>query len=101
MSSITNLTPAPAALPSLNLHAHGHKKGVHGQADDSAGATSATQASAGSTQNLFSRLLQSLETVMGVQLSTAASAAPRAGANAGAAAPAAATLSAANISIKA
>ena len=84
MSSIANL---PSALPSLNLHAHVHKRGVHAQTIDDSGVGTAAQAST-ETQSLFGRLLQSIEKVIGAKLNTAASAAPRAG------------LSAANIDIK-
>ncbi len=87
MSSIANLTSAPSALPSLNLHAHGHKRGVHAQSIDDSGVGTAAQSSTGA-QSLFGRLLQSIEKVIGVKLSTAAGAAPRAG------------LSGANINIK-
>jgi hypothetical protein len=71
MSSISNLTSAASALPTLNIHAHGHKKGSPaGSADDSSSSTAA-QAPAGTAQNLFGTLLQSLEQVIGLQPSTA------------------------------
>ena len=82
MSSIANLSSAPSAVPPGNLHLHGHKKGSHvGSIDDSSSDTAA-QLPVGAAQNLFSRMLQSLEQVIGVQLSaptptaTAATAAP-------------------------
>jgi hypothetical protein len=78
MSSVANLTSAPSALPSLNLHAHAHKRGVHAQTIDDTGVGTAAQASTGA-QSLFGRLLQSIEKVIGVKLNTSASAAPRAG----------------------
>jgi hypothetical protein len=74
MSSISNLTSAASALPTLNIHTHGHKKGSHvGSADDSSSNTAA-QAPAGTVQNLFGTLLQSLEQVIGLQPSTATAA---------------------------
>jgi len=84
MSSIANLTSTPA-LPQLNTHPHGHKKGSHvASADDSGSNDSNTAAPVpvGTQQNLFGSLLQSLEQVIGVQLSgtapsgTAAAATP-------------------------
>src|SRR5229473_5116392 len=71
MSLIPNLTSASSALPTLNIHTHGHKKGSHvGSPDDSTSSSSA-QAPAGSVQNLFGTLLQSVEQVIGLQLSPA------------------------------
>jgi hypothetical protein len=86
MLPIPNLTSASSALPTLNIHAHGHKKGSHvGSPDDSTSSSSA-QAPAGSVQNLFGTLLQSVEQVIGLQLSPAkpAAAATTAAAGAGA-----------------
>jgi hypothetical protein len=74
MSSIANLTSTPA-LPQLSTHAHGHKKGSHvASADDSDSNDSNTAAPVpvGTQQNLFGSLLQSLEQVIGVQLSATA-----------------------------
>src|SRR5260370_31133194 len=71
MSLIPNLTSASSALPTLNIHTHGHKKGSYvGSPDDSTSSSSA-QAPAGSGQNLFGTLLQSVEQVIGLQLSAA------------------------------
>jgi hypothetical protein len=75
MSAVTNLSSvSPAALPPINLHGHGHKHGSHVESTDaSADSTSNDalgQAPAGSTQNLFGTLLQSLEQVIGLQPST-------------------------------
>ena len=64
MSSIPNLTSASSALPPLNIHAHGHKKGSHVGSSDDSGSNSA--APAGTVQNLFGNLLQSLEQVIGL-----------------------------------
>jgi hypothetical protein len=77
VSSITNLTSAPSALPLGNIQPHGHKKGSHVQSTaDSDSATAAT-ATAGAAQNPFGSLLQSLEQAIGVQFgATAPAAAP-------------------------
>jgi hypothetical protein len=77
MSVIANLGSAAAALPTLNPHLHGHKKGSHVQsADDSSGSSGSTaQVPAGLQQNLFGSLLNSLEQVIGVQTPTPATAA--------------------------
>jgi len=75
MSSIANLTSTPAALPPLNIHPHGHKKGAHAESADDSGSSTAAQVPVGTQQNLFGTLLQSLEQVIGVQLSAAAPAA--------------------------
>jgi len=84
MSSIPNLTSASSALPTINIHAHGHKKGsLVGSTGDSS-SSSAAQAPAGSVQNLFGTLLQSLEQVIGLQLSPAKPAATASTAAAGA-----------------
>ena len=86
MLPIPNLTSASSALPTLAIHTHGHKKGSHvGSPDDSTSSSSA-QAPSGSVQNLFGTLLQSVEQVIGLQLSAAkpAAAATTAAAAAGA-----------------
>jgi hypothetical protein len=94
MSLIPNLTPASSALPTLNIHTHGHKKGSHvGSPDDSTSSSSA-QAPAGSVQNLFGTLLQSVEQVIGLQLSPAKPAAAAATAATAAAAAGAGTTAA-------
>jgi hypothetical protein len=76
MSVIANLSSAAAALPTLNPHLHGHKKGSHVQsADDTSGSSDGTaQVPAGVQQNLFGSLLNSLEQVIGVQATTPAAA---------------------------
>lgn|SRR5712671_3695372 len=71
MSLIPNLTSASSALPTLNIHTHGHKKGSHVGSPDDSTSSSAAQAPAGSVQNLFGTLLQSVEQVIGLQLSPA------------------------------
>jgi hypothetical protein len=104
MSSIPNLTSASSALPSLSIHTHSHKKGSHVESADDSGSNSAAQAASGSVQNLFGRLLQSLEQVVGLQLSaakpaaTAATAATAAAATTGAGASATSSASAATAS---
>ncbi len=80
MSLIPNLTSAASGLPPLNIHTHGHKKGSHAGSADDSGSNSAAQAPAGTVQNLFGTLLQSLEQVIGVQTSSAKPAATAAAA---------------------
>ena len=87
-SSIASLSSAPSALSSITAHSHGHKKGlrVESKSSDSDG-DAMTPVPAGTQQNLFSSMLQSLEQVIGVQPATAAStsaAAPAGSAAAGA-----------------
>ena len=93
MSSIANLTSAPAALPQFNFHPHGHKKGSQVVSADDSDSSSSTAAPvpAGTQKNLFGSLLQSLEQVIGVQLSAAAPAAATSAAAAPATAAAAAS----------
>jgi hypothetical protein len=69
MSSIPNLTSASSALPPLNFHTHGHKKGSHVGSTNDSGSNPAGQVPVATVQNLFGTLLQSLEQVIGVQLS--------------------------------
>jgi len=80
MSLIPNLTSAASGLPPLNIHTHGHKKGSHVGSADESGSDVAAQAPAGSVQNLFGKLLQSLEQVIGLQTSSAKPAATAAAA---------------------
>src|SRR5579863_8216722 len=75
MSAVTNLSSvSPSALPPVNLHGHGHKHGSHVESTDASQDSTSNnalgQAPAGSTQNLFGTLLQSLEQVIGLQPST-------------------------------
>ena len=74
MSSISNLSSAPAVLPALNLHPHGHKKGPHVDSTNDSSNDTAAQGPAGAAQNLFGKLLQSLEQVIGLNLTTATAA---------------------------
>ena len=75
MSAVTNLSSvSPAALPPVNLRGHGHKHGSHVESTDASNDSTSNdalgQAPAGSTQNLFGSLMQSLEQVIGLQPST-------------------------------
>jgi BRCT domain type II-containing protein len=95
MSSLASLSSAPSALSSITAHSHGHKKGsrVDSTSGDSEG-DAMTPVPAGTQQNLFSSMLQSLEQVIGVQPAapaTAAAAAPAASTTAGSTAAAAPT----------
>jgi|SRR5450755_1814719 hypothetical protein len=74
MSLIANLSSAPSALPPVNVHPHGHKRGSHIESTGDSGSDTAAQIPAGAAQNLFGSLLQSLEQVIGVQPTTAAAA---------------------------
>jgi hypothetical protein len=58
---------AATALPAVNIHSHGHghKKGLDALTDSSS--STAAQSPAGSTQNMFGSLLNSLEQVIGMQ----------------------------------
>jgi hypothetical protein len=98
MSSIANLGAASAALPQLNVHPHGHKKGLDALSTDLSSSDSTAQLPVPAAKNLFSNLLQSLEQVIGLQSTPAspAAAAPGTGITAAAsAATAAASTSAA------
>src|ERR1700722_7650924 len=67
MSSIANLGAASAALPQLNVHPHGHKKGgLDALSTDLTSSGSTAQLPVPAAQNLFSNLLQSLEQVIGL-----------------------------------
>ena len=76
MSSIANLGTAPSAPAAVNIHPHSHKHGSHVQSlddsDNDSGSDTAAQIPAGTAQNVFGSLLQSLEQVIGVQWSGAA-----------------------------
>ena len=74
MSSIANLGAASAALPQLNIHPHGHKKGLDALSTDLTSSDSTAQLPVPAAQNLFSNLLQSLEQVIGLQTTSAAKA---------------------------
>jgi len=79
---------ASAALPQLNIHPHGHKKGLDALSTDLSSSDSTAQLPVPAAQNLFSNLLQSLEQVIGLRstpASPAAATAPAATATATAA----------------
>ena len=65
MSSIANLRSAQAALAQVNIHPHGHKKGSR------AGSDTTPPLPVSAAKNLFSHILQSLEQVIGLQLTPA------------------------------
>lgn len=78
MSSIANLGSAAAALPQLNIHPHGHKKGSPALSTDLSTSDTAAQLPVPAAQNLFGNMLRSLEQVIGLQLTPAPAAAPAA-----------------------
>jgi hypothetical protein len=94
MSLIPNLSSAPSALPAVNVHPHGHKRGLHIESAHDSSTDTAAQIPPGAAQNLFGSLLQSLEQVIGVQPATAAASSGTAS-SAGTVASAAATTSSA------
>ncbi len=73
MTSIAS-TAAATASPALILPAHGHKKGAHAASSTDPSASGSTQG-ATTTQDLFSSLLQSIEQVIGVSLTSSSAAA--------------------------
>jgi len=85
MSSIANLGAASAALPQLNFHPHGHKKGAPELSTDLLSSQNTAQVPVPAVQNQFGNLLRSLEQAIGLGSSPAASAAPATKATAGAA----------------
>ena len=74
MLPIAILSSAPSALLPVKIHPH-HRKGSHVESVDGSSSYTAAQIPAGAVQNLFGGLLRSLEQVIGVQSSAAASAA--------------------------
>jgi hypothetical protein len=94
MSSIANLGAASAALPQLNIHPHGHKKGFDALSTDLSSSDSTAQLPVPAAQNLFSNLLQSLEQVIGLKSTPASPAAVAAPATGTAAAASTATAAA-------
>jgi len=68
MSPLAIPSSATAALPAMNIHphGHGHKKGSPVDSATDPGST-AGQAPVGSTQNLFSRLFNSLAQLVGAR----------------------------------
>jgi hypothetical protein len=66
MSSIANLGSAAAALPQLNMHPHGHKKGSPSSTDFTVSDSTETP-QVQTVQDLFSNLLKSRAQVIGAQ----------------------------------
>jgi hypothetical protein len=76
MSSIANLGSAAAALPTLNVHPHGHKRGSPAlSATDFTGSDSTETPQVQTVQDLFSNLLRSRAQVIGAQSGAATPAA--------------------------
>jgi hypothetical protein len=73
--SIPSLSFAAAALPTSNIHPHGHRRGSHTESIGDSGSGSTTAVPAATQQNSFSSMLQSLEQAIGMRSSTTASAA--------------------------
>jgi len=96
MSSIANLGSAAAALPQLNIHPHGHKRGSPALSTDLSTSDTAAQLPVPAAQNLFGNMLRSLEQVIGLQLTPAPAAAPAAPAATATAGTAAAVTAAAS-----
>jgi hypothetical protein len=80
MSSIANLTSTAPVLPPINIHTHGRKKGLQLESFGDSSSGTAAYGPAGTAQNLFGSLLHSLEQVIGVHWTAAASAMPAAAA---------------------
>lgn len=68
MSSLPIPSAVTSTLPAVNIHphGHGHKKGSMDPTADSSSSTAA-QIPAGSTQNLFGSLFNSLQQIIGAQ----------------------------------
>jgi hypothetical protein len=67
MSLLTIPGAAQAALPQATLRPHGHRHGSHLESTADSDTSTAAQVPAGTAQNAFGSLLQSLEQVIGVQ----------------------------------
>ena len=78
MSAISSVSSVSTSLSALGAHAGGHKKGVHGtsKADSTDGVVDSDDTSSGSTQGLFSSLLDSAEKIIGAGASVLASQVP-------------------------
>lgn len=72
MSLIATAAAASAELPTIKFHGHGHRKGGLLESSTNSSSTASTPNPA-TTQGLFSSLLQSLEQVTGVPVTTLAS----------------------------
>jgi hypothetical protein len=75
MSSIANLSSASSALSAMTVRAHGHKKGSQLESLDDSSSDTTAAVPAGTQQNLFSSMLQSIEQAIGLQLTAATPAA--------------------------
>ncbi len=75
MSSIANLSSASSALSAMTVRAHGHKKGSQLDSLDDSSSDTTAAVPAGTQQNLFSSMLQSIEQAIGLQSTTATPAA--------------------------
>ncbi len=82
------ISPDAASLPAVTFRPHSHRKGSHveaGSASGNAGASGIGLLPVGAGAGLFSKLLQSLEQVVGAQAPVTASPASNAAAGASAA----------------
>jgi hypothetical protein len=73
--AISAITTALTSATSALTHGHAHKRGIHGDSQDPTAANPTGQAPAGTTQNLFSSLLDTAEQLLGVKPAAAVSAA--------------------------
>src|SRR5271154_5418553 len=71
MSSIANLSGASSALSTMTVRAHGHKKGSQLESTDDSSSDTTAAVPAGTQQNLFSSMLQTIEQAIGLQSTTA------------------------------
>jgi hypothetical protein len=74
--SLNAISMAATALPTVNFHPHGHRKGAHpdsATASPTGNASGIGQLPVGASTSLFSNLVQSLEQVVGAQSAGAAS----------------------------
>jgi hypothetical protein len=74
MSSLPIPSAVTAALPAVNIHphGHGHKKGSLFDPTADSSSSTAAQLPAGSTQNLFGSLFNSLQQIIGARAVPAA-----------------------------
>ena len=73
MSSLAISSSITAALPAVNVHPHGHKKGSPLDLSADSGSSTAAQIPVGSAQSLFGNAFNALEQLLGVQPPSAAS----------------------------
>ena len=75
MSSLTMPSAVTSTLPAVNIHphGHGHKKGSPlDPSSDSSSSSTAAPIPVGTAQNLFGRLFDSLQQLIGIQPAPAA-----------------------------